>query len=496
MMRSLILAATLALVPAFVHAAPVPVLKATAAPTPSLDPTAYGALLVIDIASGKTLYQSQATRSWTPASLTKLMTVVSFAATPRNWNANGTITSADEVGGGRLGVQSGSRMTLRDLLYSAIVGSANNAAEALARQSGIGRDAFIKRMNEDAQALGLTNSVFQEASGMEATNKTTAYDTAILLNKAAAHPEIQKAMVTVNYPFTIASPTRVSKNVKNTNGLLFIEPDLWVTAGKTGYLEESQYNLAVQVKPSPTLANAQQVVNGAPAGEVAVIVFGAPTRDGAVQAAATLTKWAWDSYTWHGANTATFTKNRGLNDKGEDIRALQKYLNAHGTPVATSGAGSPGNETTLFGGLTKAALIRFQQAHAAHILEPQGRTAPTGYLDFHTRAFLNGAETSAATAAAVHAPQDAPVPPSTSTTPSLRFTQDLAPGKTHQDIRALQQYLNANGFPLATSGPGAPGQETAFFGALTHTALKAFQEAKSLEKTGILDAQTRQSIGN
>jgi len=413
-------------------------------------------------------------------------------STPRNWNAAGTIIAADEVGGGRLGVQPGSRMTLRDLLFSAVVGSANNAAEALARQSGIGHDAFIQKMNEDAQALGLTNSIYHDAAGMNETNKTTAVDTAILLNKAAAHPEIQKAMTTFNYPFTVATPVRLSKNIKNTNGLLFIEPDLWVTAGKTGYLEESKYNLVVQVKPSPSLANQQRTANGVPAGEVAVIVFGSPTRDGSVQAAATLTKWAWDAFSWHTGDGAAFTQNRGLNEKGEDIRALQKYLNAHGARVASSGAGSPGNETTLFGSLTKAALLKFQQAHAADILEPQGKSAASGYLDFQTRAFLNGAITPTVSAPA---PEPTPASEPVATTPSLRFRQDFSLGKNHEDIRALQKWLNANGYNLATSGPGAPGHETAYFGALTQKALTAFQSAKNLQKTGILDTATRQAIG-
>lgn len=59
---------------------------------------------------------------------------------------------------------------------------------------------------------------------------------------------------------------------------------------------------------------------------------------------------------------------------GEDVRALQHYLNTHGYPVAPSGVGSIGKETTYFGLATKAALIKFQIAHA--ILPATGTYGP------------------------------------------------------------------------------------------------------------------------
>lgn len=59
---------------------------------------------------------------------------------------------------------------------------------------------------------------------------------------------------------------------------------------------------------------------------------------------------------------------------GEDVRALQHYLNTHGYPVAPSGVGSLGKETTYFGLATKAALIKFQIAHK--ILPATGTYGP------------------------------------------------------------------------------------------------------------------------
>jgi len=63
---------------------------------------------------------------------------------------------------------------------------------------------------------------------------------------------------------------------------------------------------------------------------------------------------------------------------GADVKALQQWLNANGYRVAESGYGSPGNETTKFGGATKAALIKFQKAN--------GITPAVGYFGPKTRA--------------------------------------------------------------------------------------------------------------
>ncbi len=63
-----------------------------------------------------------------------------------------------------------------------------------------------------------------------------------------------------------------------------------------------------------------------------------------------------------------------------DVKALQIYLNTHGFPVAPIGDGSPGHETNYFGGLTKAAVMRFQTAH--------GIAPISGYFGSLTRAYV------------------------------------------------------------------------------------------------------------
>jgi hypothetical protein len=57
-----------------------------------------------------------------------------------------------------------------------------------------------------------------------------------------------------------------------------------------------------------------------------------------------------------------FTRNLSLHATGADVKSLQQFLNTHGFVIATSGAGSPGKETDLFGSLTYKALMKFQKS--------------------------------------------------------------------------------------------------------------------------------------
>ncbi|HWP61564.1 MAG TPA: peptidoglycan-binding domain-containing protein [Candidatus Paceibacterota bacterium] len=75
---------------------------------------------------------------------------------------------------------------------------------------------------------------------------------------------------------------------------------------------------------------------------------------------------------------------------GSDVLHLQQFLNAFlPSPIAVAGPGSPGNETSLFGSLTKKAVMTFQQKFAADILLPNALTAPTGMVGPATRKKLH-----------------------------------------------------------------------------------------------------------
>lgn len=156
------------------------------------------------------------------------------------------------------------------------------------------------------------------------------------------------------------------------------------------------------------------------------------------------------------------TRTIAVGSKGEEVRNLQKMLNASGFRVAATGAGSPGKETTTFGAGTRAALLAYQKAKG---LPQTGIYVVTGTV-----------------------PVVAPV-----VTPTTRivFTRDLRVGASGADVKRLQQILNAQGYTIATIGAGSPGNESTYFGAKTAAALAKLQKAKGLPVVGWVGPKTR-----
>ncbi len=249
------------------------------------------AAIVLDAATGETLFEHRVDDPRVVASLTKLMTsIVALEQAPK-MTRTVKIAAEDEVGGGRLHVPAGTSLTTKDLFYSALVGSANNAAEALLRTSGLSRPMFLDQMNVRAATLGMNKTRFTDPSGMDVNNVSTARDLAKLARYAYANPTLSRMTATFNYKFTAYLPGRqagtpkaLAKSIKNTNRLLVVDPDIYITGGKTGYLDEAQYNLAIRAKDA-----GRQVI---------VVTLGADTRAASFDETKALAHWAFSNYRW------------------------------------------------------------------------------------------------------------------------------------------------------------------------------------------------------
>jgi D-alanyl-D-alanine endopeptidase (penicillin-binding protein 7) len=252
-------------------------------------PDEFATAIVMVPGSHQVLWSFKPDQTRTAASLTKLANALAFVKSNPSWDRVVSLKASDEVGGGRLRVKAGAQMTVRDLFYSSITASANNAATALSRLSGLKTSAFIYRMNTEANRAGATRSRFVDASGMDPKNQTTARDMAMIADVAFQSLPIRRAAQTMTYRFVVRN-TQEKKTLTNTNLLLTQDPDIWVLGGKTGYLEESLYNLVVKVRPVDT---AGKPIAGK---DVIVVVLGAPTKDGSFASAKRLATWAWQSH--------------------------------------------------------------------------------------------------------------------------------------------------------------------------------------------------------
>jgi len=81
------------------------------------------------------------------------------------------------------------------------------------------------------------------------------------------------------------------------------------------------------------------------------------------------------------------------------------------------------------------------------------------------------------------------------TIPGLTLTRSLALGSTGADIKLLQQYLNTNGFIIAQSGPGSPGNESTYFGSLTVKAVQRFQAQNGIVTSGSSETTGYGAVG-
>jgi len=144
------------------------------------------ASIVIDANTGAVISAEQATRRWYPASLTKLMTAyLTFEALQ-----NGTVTLDEKLTVSKnaanqpevsLGLDAGEKVTVKYALEALIVRSANDAATLLAERIAGDEARFATMMSLKARALGMTRTVFRNASGLpDEKQVTSARDMAIL----------------------------------------------------------------------------------------------------------------------------------------------------------------------------------------------------------------------------------------------------------------------------------------------------------------------------
>ncbi|MDD6878891.1 MAG: D-alanyl-D-alanine carboxypeptidase [bacterium] len=192
--------------------------------------------IVMDIDSGRILYEKNANEQRLVASITKIMTSVIAI---ENCNLNDEVTAGEEIlsmYGSNIYIELGEVMSLRNLLYGLLLRSGNDAAVVIANYVGGDEEKFVQMMNDKAKEIGMTKTVFKNPHGLDEKTKnySTAHDMALLSSYAYSLKEYRKISSTKKW---IVQSDKKSYVWNNRNKLLYSYE--YATGGKTGYTPSS-----------------------------------------------------------------------------------------------------------------------------------------------------------------------------------------------------------------------------------------------------------------
>ena len=211
-------------------------------PPPLLDARAY---MVLDLNSNQTILSKNAESRIEPGSLAKLMTAYIVFGAMKQKSLKGeqlvpVSAHAIDVKGSRMFLQQQKPASVSELVRGMIIQSANDACVALAEDLAGSESAFVKRMNQEAERLGMKNTHYANSTGLPDSGQyTTVQDLSIL-----------SAAIIRNYPeyYSIYSNKEYSYNgitQPNRNRLLWMDPHADGMA--TGHTESSGYMLVSSV---------------------------------------------------------------------------------------------------------------------------------------------------------------------------------------------------------------------------------------------------------
>ena len=210
------------------------------------------AAVLMEFNSGQILYQKNAETKLSPASITKIMTMLLVMEALEEERV--TLTDkimvsehAASMGGSQIWLEPGEKMELKELLKAVAIVSANDACVAIAEYLSGTEEEFIEEMNLKAKELGMANTKFYNTNGLPITgenkqgNYTTAHDVALMTRELLKYPQI------LDYTSVWIDHLRDGESfLRNTNKLVrFYEGADGV---KTGYTTEAGFCLSATAK--------------------------------------------------------------------------------------------------------------------------------------------------------------------------------------------------------------------------------------------------------
>lgn len=220
----------------------------------TVDMSGATAALLCDVNQLEVLYAKNPHERLYPASLTKVMTAlvaIKYGSMDQTLTATNTV-NITEPGAQLCGVKAGDRMTLNQALHILLLNSANDVAMLIAENVGGTVDNFIQMMNEEAKALGATNTCFVNPHGLSDDNHyTTAYDLYLIFNEAVKHEKFMEIIQMSSYETTYYDRNGANKDFscQTTNwylrGNASAPENITVIGGKTGVTNAAMHCLLI-----------------------------------------------------------------------------------------------------------------------------------------------------------------------------------------------------------------------------------------------------------
>lgn len=246
--------------------------------------------IVVDLKNGLILYEKNIHEQLHIASLTKLMTTTIVLEENAGTEVATISQYAANTEGSKIWLAPGEKITVENLLYAALIESANDSAVALAEYNAGSVENFVKKMNEKAHELGLYSTRFANPTGLDEDEMTdpnapkignisTAYDLTLLARYAYGKSFVRRAVT--KKELEIASTNEGLKHkLKSTNALL--DSYLKVLGLKTGTTDNAGQCLIA-------------IVENEQGNDILTVVLNSPDR---YKETKVLADWTFRTYTW------------------------------------------------------------------------------------------------------------------------------------------------------------------------------------------------------
>jgi len=244
--------------------------------------------VIMEASSGEIIFNQNGDERRAPASVTKVMTMLLiYEAIEQNriaWDDIVTVSEyAASMGGSQVYLEVGEQQSVRDLLKSVVIASANDGAVALAEFVSGSEESFVDLMNKKARMLGMENTSFRNACGLDADGHfTTAKDIAIMSRELITkYPHVEE-FATTWMDSIIHKTNRGEEEFGLTNTNKLVKWYNGTTGLKTGSTGEAMYCLSATAKRGDM--------------ELIAVVLGAPNPTTRFQEAMKMLDYGYANY--------------------------------------------------------------------------------------------------------------------------------------------------------------------------------------------------------